>query len=71
MGEKYLDRIEIQLCVRKSLEATKNAWNLKNIIINWFGLVGFYGISIIAGYLMPNPVYTAISKICMTCRHIL
>ena len=25
-----------------------------------FGLVGFYGISIIVGYLMPNPVYTYI-----------
>ena len=23
----------------------------------WFGLVGFYGISTIAGYLMPNPLY--------------
>ena len=25
-----------------------------------FGLVGFYGISIIVGYLMPNPLYTYI-----------
>ena len=24
----------------------------------WFGLVGFYGISTIVGYLMPNPFYT-------------
>ena len=24
----------------------------------WLGLVGFYGISTIIGYLMPNPVYT-------------
>ena len=24
----------------------------------WFGLVGFYGISTIKGYLMPNPFYT-------------
>ena len=24
----------------------------------WFGLVGFYGISTIVGYLMPNPLYT-------------
>ena len=24
----------------------------------WFGLVGFYGISNIKGYLMPNPCYT-------------
>ena len=23
----------------------------------WFGLVGFYGISTIVGYLIPNPVY--------------
>ena len=26
----------------------------------WFGLVGFYGISTIGGYLMPNPLYTYI-----------
>ena len=24
----------------------------------FFGLVGFYGISTIVGYLMPNPLYT-------------
>ena len=24
----------------------------------WFGLVWFYAISTIVGYLMPNPVYT-------------
>ena len=29
----------------------------------WFGLVGFYGISTIVGYLMPNPLYTYISYI--------
>ena len=28
-----------------------------------FGLVGFYGISTIAGYLMPNPLYTDISNL--------
>ena len=26
----------------------------------WFGWVGFYGISTIVGYLMPNPIYTCI-----------
>ena len=26
----------------------------------WFGLVGFYGISTIVGYSMPNPLYTYI-----------
>ena len=29
----------------------------------WFGLFGFYGISTIVGYLMPNPLYTYISNI--------
>ena len=28
-----------------------------------FGLVGFYGISTIVGYLMPNPLYTCILNI--------
>ena len=31
----------------------------------WFGLVGFYGISIIVGYSMPNPLYTCILNIYM------
>ena len=29
----------------------------------WLGLVGFYGISTIVGYLMPNPLYTYILNI--------
>ena len=29
----------------------------------WFGLIGFYGISTIVGYLMPNPLYTYILNI--------
>ena len=29
----------------------------------WFGLVGFYGISTIVGYWMPNPFYTYILNI--------
>ena len=29
----------------------------------WFGLVGFYGISTIIGYLMPNSLYTLIKYI--------
>ena len=31
--------------------------------IFWFGLAGFYGISTILGYLMPNPLYTYIKYI--------
>ena len=34
-----------------------------NIKYIWFGLVGFYGISTIGGYLMLNPVYTYTSNI--------
>ena len=30
----------------------------ETILISWFGLVGFYVISTIEGYLMPNPFYT-------------
>ena len=29
----------------------------------WFGWVGFYGISILVGYLIPNPLYTYILDI--------
>ena len=30
----------------------------------WFGLVGFYGISTIVGYLIPNFVYVYVLNIC-------
>ena len=29
----------------------------------WFGMVWFYGILTIVGYIMPNPFYTYISNI--------
>ena len=29
-------------------------------VLGWVGLVGFYGISTLVGYLMPNPVCTYI-----------
>ena len=29
----------------------------------WFGWVGFYGISTVVSYLMPNPLYAYILKI--------
>ena len=34
-----------------------------------FGLVGFYGISTIVGYLMPNPIYSYILNIYMICKY--
>ena len=38
---------------------------------DWFGSIWFYDISSIVGYLIPNPVYTYILKMCMICKHIL
>ena len=42
-------------------------WSLNSLTSRpqfvWFGLVGFYGISTIVGYLMPNPLYTYILTI--------
>ena len=32
-------------------------FNAKSYIYIGFGLVGFYGISTLVGYLMPNPTY--------------
>ena len=34
-----------------------------SVSCDWFSLVGFYGISTIVGYLMPNPLYTYILNI--------
>ena len=37
----------------------------------WFGLVGFYGISTIVGYLMPSPLYThTFKELEVICGHI-
>ena len=36
---------------------------LHTYILNVYDLVGFYGISTIVGYLIPNPVYTYILDI--------
>ena len=30
----------------------------QNPVFDWFGLIWFYGIIAIVGYLMPNPFYT-------------
>ena len=37
--------------------------NFKYSLLVWFGLIWFYGISTILGYLMPNPLYKYISNI--------
>ena len=42
------------------MSKTKSDWFLPGLS---FGLVGFYGISTIVGYLMPNPLYTIILNI--------
>ena len=33
------------------------------VSLTWFVLVGFYGISTIVAYLIPNPVYTYVLDI--------
>ena len=37
--------------------------HMRIITLVWFGLVCFYGISTIVGYLKPNPLYTYILDI--------
>ena len=59
----------------------KNVYNVHNISSQkyrhkyiGFARVGFYGISTIVGYLMPNPLYIYIYiyiYVCMICKHIL
>ena len=45
------------------LKPTEHINTHNNILHIWFGLVGFYGILTIVGYLMPNPLYTYILNI--------
>ena len=41
----------------------KNKSHTKLFVFDKFGLIRFYGISTIVGYLMPNPLYTYILNI--------
>ena len=33
----------------------KYSFSVNNCLLGWVGWVGFYGVSTVAGYLMPNP----------------
>ena len=39
---------------------SKSCFPFFSVNFIWIGLVAFYGISTIVGYLMPNPLYTYI-----------
>ncbi len=58
--------MKISTEVKKKKKERKDRKKLDEIsflISDSFGLVGFYGISTIVGYLMPNPLYTYILNI--------
>ena len=44
------------IAIDRKLESLKRV----GTVFDWFGLVWFYGISTIVGYLMLNPLYTCI-----------
>ena len=55
---KYIENRE-----KKDCQWLRINENNTGVIMVWFGLVWFYGISTIVGYLMPNPLYTYILNI--------
>ena len=52
---KQVSALKTMLCAVHTLYKTNSCF--------WRDLVGFYGISTIVGYLMPNPFYTYILNI--------
>ena len=46
--------MEKQELLKKQNESLVKDFDKKDVT-NWFGLFGFYGISTLVGYLMPNP----------------
>ena len=42
--------------VKKKKKKKKKKEKQKTSVITWFGLVRFYGITTIVGYLLPNPI---------------
>ena len=59
MGGKNKNKIKEFL--KRNSKFREESKNVKSNV--YFGLVGFYGISTIVGYLMPNPLYTYILNI--------
>ena len=53
----------------KKNKTKKKKQPIEFVVLVWFGLVKFYGILTIIGYLMPNPLYKYIKH--MICKHIL
>ena len=60
-----LSNLQWLICHKTKANQSFNAKSSFYIYIKyiWFGLVGFYGISTIVGYSMPNPLYTYILNI--------
>ena len=73
IGRNVLEIIKMKTIVWKRLMIKINKLHLRNLDTSligcylrnntttslvWFGCVGFYGISTIVGYLMPNPVFS-------------
>ena len=58
-------QFKLQVTILNTKEYSAEELNLYHFlhIMEGFGLVGFYGISTIVGYLMPNLVYTLILDI--------
>ena len=50
-------------CCAQSEDAVDQSSIIKWLKMLWLGWVGFYGISTIVGYLMPDPVHTYILNI--------
>ena len=55
--------IKISMLIISSMDQVDLNKEVKLEFMVWFGLFGFYGISTIIGYSMPNPLYTYILSI--------
>ena len=62
VGEQLYETSNKEDCIREDLDIIKKGKPYKRNHI-YFGLVCFYSISNIVGYLMTNPVYTYILSI--------
>ena len=63
-NDAVLDRKSILVRIENSIDRSLKNVSKVNVrctpTLAMFGWVGFYGISTIVGYLMPNPLYTYI-----------
>ena len=67
----FIARNVVEITIKMKTIVRKPLMIKMIVFVHAFGLIWFYGIATIVGYLIQNPVYSYILNIDMSYRHIL